>query len=122
MAIEPTAENPVRNFPASIHLHDMPCLRQSSLTHLRLQQRSYRVLLGGVVDMAHPLARLLPPYTDDVESAWPKKSQGIGTSTYIRAASHPGSSLVKSRRKAPGIAFTWPLLLQRSRTVEDADC
>ena len=58
MAIEPTAENPVRNFPASIQ----------------------------------PLARLLPPYMDDdPESACPKNSHGMGTSTYMKAAYNTSS-------------------------------
>ena len=83
----PTAEKPVRNLPASIHLH----IDATAFGPPTRQQRSEAaVARSSRARVRHPLARSLPY----AEESWlaPKNRYGIGTNTYMNAARQSQSS------------------------------
>lgn len=112
MAMDPTAEKPVRNLPASIHLQS----NQHGYSSARLcdpagQCTEHWSAIRALSDAgmlscpggrlaccaecndsasthaAHPLTRLLPPLYEESPPPPPKKRYGIGTITYMKAVS-----------------------------------
>ena len=115
MAMEPTAEKPVRNFPASTHLRVQHVSEHCE--HKRGKNELEAMLepqLQGL-PRPHPLANVLPPY--EPLSMPPKNSIGIGTSTYMNAVSI-GHQLCHSRH--PRSCSSTPRLKLKARAP--AEC